>query len=124
MLVVITFDEADVTTTPRRCCGEVSGPNTHAPGNAGDATDAQAPGGGQIGALLLNSKYIVAGSTDTKGVYNHYSALRSYEDLLGLTKGGTDGEGHLGFAAAKGLRPLRHRRVPAALQPVAAKTTP
>jgi hypothetical protein len=32
--------------------------------------------------------------------------LRSYEDLLGLTTGGTDGEGHLGFAAAKGLAPF------------------
>src|ERR1700733_10627623 len=30
-------------------------------------------------------------------------ALRSYEDLLGLTSGGTDGYGHLGFAAAPGL---------------------
>ncbi len=105
LLVVITFDEAD-DNDATACCGEVSGPNTHAPGDAGDATDAQAPGGGQVGALLLNSKYIVPGSTDTKGVYNHYSALRSYEDLLGLTKGGADGEGHLGFAAAKGLVPF------------------
>jgi hypothetical protein len=32
--------------------------------------------------------------------------LRSYEDLLGLTTGGTDGEGHLGFAAAPGLTPF------------------
>jgi phosphatidylinositol-3-phosphatase len=108
LLLVITFDESDVggDGDAQACCGEASGPNTHAPGNAGDATDAQAPGGGQIGALLLNSKYVVPGSTDTKGVYNHYSALRSYEDLLGLTKGGTDGEGHLGFAAAKGLAPF------------------
>jgi hypothetical protein len=105
-LVVITFDEADVDqsdpTYASSCCNEVTGPNTHAPGNAGLPTDT-APGGGQIGALLLNSKYIVAGSTDTTGSYNHYSALRSYEDLLGLTTGGTDGLGHLGFAAATGL---------------------
>ena len=46
------------------------------------------------------------GSTDTTGSYNHYSALRSYEDLLGLTTGGADGEGHLGFAAATGLAPF------------------
>jgi len=108
-LVVITFDEADVDmSTPayaQACCDELPGPNTHAPGNAGLGSDS-APGGGQIGALLLNPKYIVAGSTDTTGTYNHYSALRSYEDLLGLTKGGTDGEGHLGFAAAKGLLPF------------------
>jgi hypothetical protein len=29
--------------------------------------------------------------------------LRSYEDLLGLTSGGADGLGHLGFAAQPGL---------------------
>ena len=108
-LVVITFDEADVDrsdpTYAAACCGETTGPNTHAPGNAGLATDT-APGGGQIGALLLNPKYVTAGSTDTTGSYNHYSALRSYEDLLGLTTGGTDGEGHLGFAAATGLAPF------------------
>ena len=64
------------------------------------------PGGGQIGAVLLNSKYIVAGSHNTTGSYNHYSALRSYEDLLGIDTGGTDGQGHLGYAAAPGLRPF------------------
>jgi hypothetical protein len=32
--------------------------------------------------------------------------LRSYEDLLGLTKGGADGQGHLGFAATAGLAPF------------------
>ena len=83
----------------------MTGPSTHAPGDAGLATDT-APGGGQIGALLLNPKYLIAGSTDTTGSYNHYSALRSYEDLLGLTTGGNDGEGHLGFAAAVGLTPF------------------
>jgi hypothetical protein len=108
-LVVITFDEADVDqadpTYAASCCNEATGPNTHAPGNAGLATDT-APGGGRIGALLLNPRYVTAGATDTSGSYNHYSALRSYEDLLGLTTGGNDGEGHLGFAAAKGLAPF------------------
>jgi hypothetical protein len=109
MLVVITFDEADVSGgsgAGAACCNEQPGPNTHAPGNAGAATDSAAPGGGQIGALLLNARYIESGSTDTKVSYNHYSALRSYEDLLGLTTGGSDGEGHLGFAASKGLVPF------------------
>jgi hypothetical protein len=32
--------------------------------------------------------------------------MRSYEDLLGLMTGGTDGLGHLGFAAAPGLAPF------------------
>ncbi|HEY1832074.1 MAG TPA: hypothetical protein VGG38_17705 [Acidimicrobiales bacterium] len=67
---------------------------------------ARAPGGGQIGALLLNAKYVDPGTVDTTGVYNHYSALRSYEDLLGLTTGGTDGKGHLGYAAANGMLPF------------------
>jgi hypothetical protein len=125
LLIVVTFDESDVDGggATQSCCGEASGPNTHAPGDAGETTDAQAPGGGQIGALLLNSKYIVPGSTDTTGVYNHYSALRSYEDLLGLTKGGTDGEGHLGFAAAKGLVPFGADVFPQQYHPPKAKST-
>ncbi len=110
-LVVITFDESDVdpSTNPAyaaACCNEQSGPNVPAPGNAGATTDAQAPGGGQIGALLLNARYLRAGSTDSSASYNHYSALRSYEDLLGITTGGADGHGHLGFAAASGLEPF------------------
>ena len=110
-LVVITFDEADVDPTAHptyaaACCGEQAGPNTAAPGNASDTADAEAPGGGRIGALLLNPRYVKAGSVDTTRSYNHYSALRSYEDLLGLTSGGTDGHGHLGWAGAPGLGPF------------------
>ncbi|HUC04996.1 MAG TPA: alkaline phosphatase family protein [Acidimicrobiales bacterium] len=104
MLVMITFDESD-TSDSSACCNEVPGPNTAAPGNAGLSSDS-APGGGRIGALLLCAKYIAPGSVDTTRSYNHYSALRSFEDLLGLTRGGSDGEGHLGFAGAKGLMPF------------------
>lgn len=43
---------------------------------------------------------------NTTSVYNHFSALRSYEDLLGLTRGGDDGLGHLGYAATPGLKPF------------------
>jgi hypothetical protein len=57
------------------------------------------PGGGQVGAVLFNPRWITAGSTDTTGSYNHYSALRTFEDLLGIRFGGADGRGHLGFAA-------------------------
>jgi hypothetical protein len=58
------------------------------------------PGGGQIGALLLNRKWVRAGNVDTSSItYNHYSALRTYEDLLGITTGGADDAGHLGFAS-------------------------
>jgi phosphatidylinositol-3-phosphatase len=55
--------------------------------------------------VLLNSKWITAGSVN-ETPYNHYSALRAYEDLLGITTGGSDGKGHLGFAGQAGLRPF------------------
>jgi hypothetical protein len=110
-LVVITFDEAAVNATDptyaAACCNEQPGPNTMAPGSSA-ATSDSAPGGGRTGAVLLNPRYLKAGTIDTAGSYNHYSALRSYEDLLGLTTGGTDGSGHLGFAGASGLKPFGH----------------
>jgi hypothetical protein len=49
----------------------------------------QGPGGGRVGAVLL-SPFIKPG-TVSMTAYNHYSALRSIEDLFGLT--------HLGDAA-------------------------
>jgi hypothetical protein len=99
LMVVITFDEADVESTndAASCCNELSGPNVAQAGGTG-------PGGGQIGALVLtSSKYITPGSVDTSGSYNHYSALKTYEDLLGITTGGSDGKGHLGMAGQPGL---------------------
>lgn len=110
MLVVVTFDEGAISDSSA-CCNEQPGPSWAWPGLsallAKGTTPAPGadPGGGRIGAVLLNSKYIQPGTTDATA-YNHYSALRSYEDLLGLTKGGTDGLGHIGFAAAAGLAPF------------------
>ncbi|HTU95571.1 MAG TPA: alkaline phosphatase family protein, partial [Solirubrobacteraceae bacterium] len=49
------------------------------------------PGGGRVGAILL-SKFIKAG-TVSRHPYNHYSQLRSFEDLFGLK--------HLGDAQQK-----------------------
>jgi hypothetical protein len=120
MLVVVAFDEGGVTLTGqsdvRSCCYEQPGPNTAAPGDVfSKATTNTAPGGGQTGAVLLNARYIRPGTDNVTGQYNHYSALRSYEDLLGLTTGGADNLGHIGFAAAPGLVPFgpdvfnRHR---------------
>jgi hypothetical protein len=88
-LLAIVFDEADSDSTA--CCGEVSGPNTPAPGGQSGG-----PGGGRTGAVLL-SPFIRPGTT-TALQYNHYSLLRSIEDLFGLP--------HLGYAAASGLRPF------------------
>jgi hypothetical protein len=87
-LLLITFDEA-LTLDPSACCNEPSGPNTPRPGVGG-------PGGGRIGAVLL-SPFIKPGTvSDTP--YNHYSQLRSMEDIFHLQ--------HLGYAAPKGLVPF------------------
>jgi hypothetical protein len=119
MLIVITLDEASFSspTSYLACCNQQPGPNQA--GNPGYSPvlgmfglqtpptgPGVYPGGGQIGAVLLNRKYIVAGSHNTTGSYNHYSALRSYEDLLGIDTDGADGHGHLGYAAAPGLTPF------------------
>jgi hypothetical protein len=111
MLVVISFDEGGVLVNGqsdvRACCYEQAGPNTVAPGDVFSKSPTNtAPGGGQTGAVLLNRNYIRPGTDNTSGQYNHYSALRSYEDLLGIDAGGADGAGHLGFAAAPGLAPF------------------
>jgi phosphatidylinositol-3-phosphatase len=124
-LVVITFDEGAVTDTTAGD-NEQPGPNSANPGYSpllntpiaayGGKTYYQLlgiagltpgqeppagtmPGGGRVGAVLLNPDWIKPGSVDTSGSYNHYSALRTYEDLLGIRFGGADGRGHLGFAA-------------------------
>lgn len=71
------------------------------------AAAAQADGrSGGRGAVLLDRRYVEPGSVDETGPYNHYSALRSYEDVLGIKGGGTDGVGHLGYAASLGLEPF------------------
>jgi hypothetical protein len=85
-LLIVTFDEAVEATA---CCNEQAGPAASMPGGFG-------PGGGDTGAVLL-SPFIKAGTVNVNE-YNHYSLLRSLEDLFGL--------GHLGFAAADGLVPF------------------
>ncbi|MDO0929598.1 alkaline phosphatase family protein [Streptomyces sp. TG1A-8] len=85
------------------CCNELPGPNTTQPGFQAFGQDTT-PGGGITGAVFL-SRYIKPGSVSEQP-YNHYSWLRSMEDLFGIRHGGTDGHGHLGYAAADGLRPF------------------
>jgi hypothetical protein len=85
-LLIITFDEAEGSDSSA-CCGEVPGLNTPNAGGSG-------PGGGRTGAVLI-SRFIQPGSlNDTP--YNHYSLLRSIEDIFALP--------HLGFAAQPGLK--------------------
>ncbi|MGH8252548.1 MAG: alkaline phosphatase family protein [Steroidobacteraceae bacterium] len=114
-LLVITFDEADIADdyesqgsaagvaggVAAACCNEPSGPNIAAydprPGyrsaSGMNGPGLVGPGGGRIGAVLL-SPFIKAGTVSTTA-YNHYSLLRSIEDLFGLTP--------LGYAAQPGL---------------------
>src|SRR4051794_21337798 len=88
-LIIVTFDEASGDATP--CCGEPQSPNTGSNGGTG-----YADGGGRTGAVLL-SRYIKAGTVNATP-YNHYSMLRSLEDLFGLS--------HLGYAGQAGLQPF------------------
>src|SRR5437588_1617219 len=73
------------------CCNEPQFPDT--PNNGGPN---MGRGGGRVGAVML-SPYIDPGTVDLVG-YNHFSLLRSVEDLFGLS--------HLGYAGQKGLRPF------------------
>jgi hypothetical protein len=88
-LLMVTFDEAEDDSSA--CCDEPTGPNTLANG-----AESGGPGGGRIGAVLI-SRFIRAGTVNDTP-YNHYSLLRSVEDLFGL--------GHLGYAAQDGLKPF------------------
>jgi hypothetical protein len=93
-LLAITVDEAPSSgefADSSSCCGQPSFPNLPAP------TGALGPsGGGQVGALLL-SPFIKGGSLDQEP-YNHFSLLRTVEDLFGLS--------HLGYAGGKGVNSL------------------
>ena len=63
-------------------------------------------GGGDTGSVLISS-YIKPG-TSSYVYYNHYSWLRTMEDLFGVasTSPGLDGLGHIGYAAQPGLAPF------------------
>ena len=78
-LLIITFDEGNDGAA---CCNEKPLPGGPQPGGK------IGPGGGRIGAVLL-SPYITPG-TQPETAYNHYSLLRTLEDLFGLS--------HLGYA--------------------------
>ena len=77
------------------------------------------PGGGDTGTVLISP--LIKPGTVSSTYYNHYSTLRTMEDLLltgqtctnptnadtplvaGTVCGGLDGKGHLGYAAQAGL---------------------
>jgi phosphatidylinositol-3-phosphatase len=94
-LLVITTDQAPATgpaADSSSCCAQPSFPGipgNQPTGSAPAADKLPPPGGGQVGALLL-SPYVKPHSFDQEP-FNHFSLLRTIEDLFGL--------GHLGYAA-------------------------
>jgi hypothetical protein len=75
------------------------------------------PGGGDTGSILISP--LIKPGTVSSVYYNHYSWLRTMEDLFRVSRGdqesstpggagsvsrGLDGKGHLGFAAQRDLR--------------------
>jgi hypothetical protein len=91
-LLLITFDEAEAEGDggdATACCNEQPGPNTPNPGGL-----IVGPGGGRIGLVAL-SPCLRRGRVVAEP-FNHYSQLRSVEDLFGLD--------HLGFAGQAGLK--------------------
>ncbi len=70
------------------------------------ATGATNGGGGDTGSVLI-SPFIKPGSVSTR-FYNHYSWLRTMEDLFSVAKAapGLDHKGHIGYAAQPGLAPF------------------
>jgi hypothetical protein len=75
-LLIVTFDEAGLTDTSS-CCNAPTGLGTVWPGLL------PGQGGGRVGAVLI-SKWIRPGSVNATP-YNHYSQLRSVEQLFGLS---------------------------------------
>jgi phosphatidylinositol-3-phosphatase len=79
--LIVTFDESE--SGAEGCCVQ-DHPNTP---NAGGQT--LGPGGGRTGTVVV-SRFVAPGTTSDKP-YNHYSFLRTIEDLFGLSP--------LGYAA-------------------------
>ena len=114
-LLIVTFDEADIdlkfdqaTRTVKfeggdssACCDQQAGPNIGPDSKVfGSLPDqgpgVNGPGGGRIGAVLVSP--LIQPGTVSDVPYNHYSLLRSIEDMFGLD--------HLGYAGRAGLKPF------------------
>lgn len=114
-LLIINFDESsyatvtqpspgvtDLTFSGTTCCSQQAGPNLAAFPQTSSLSykgatinlTKQSFGGDQTGAVMI-SKFIKPG-TVSNVAYNHYSLLKSVEDIFGL--------GHLGYAAQAGLQ--------------------
>jgi phosphatidylinositol-3-phosphatase len=102
-LVAITFDQAPQTgpnADSSSCCATPEYPNLPPPSTV--APPASGPvketgGGGRVGLLLI-SPFVKSGSVNETGYYNHFSLLRSIEELFGLQP--------IGYAANPALSPF------------------
>jgi phosphatidylinositol-3-phosphatase len=109
-LLVITFDEGDAEVAPNpaggklvtyageHCCNQQPGPNL-APfpqtmKDGGWTVRFRDYGGDRVGAVLLSP--FLKGAAVSKTPFNHYSLLKTLEDLFGTN-------GHLGYAGQAGL---------------------
>ena len=103
------FTLVDTKGVPLTTSGAVSGVSLSARTAQTDplfnATD-PTTGGGDTGSVLI-SPFIKPGTTSDVA-YNHYSWLRTMEDLFTVAKAspGLDGKGHIGYAAQPGLAPF------------------
>ncbi|MCA8089642.1 alkaline phosphatase family protein [Burkholderia anthina] len=114
-LLIVNFDESsyasvsqpspgvtDLTFAGATCCSQQPGPNLPAFPQTSSLTyqgatinlTKQSFGGDQTGAVMI-SKFIKPGTVSTVA-YNHYSMLKSVEDIFGLD--------HLGYAGQAGLQ--------------------
>jgi hypothetical protein len=123
-----SFQLVSQNGTPVDPTGPVTSITLSAEGDPSDLAPGQTPdplfnatlpttGGGDTGSVLI-SPFIKPG-TVSNVYYNHYSWLRTMEDIFnvkaghdyaklpaGTVSGGLDGQGHLGFAAQPGLQPF------------------
>ena len=103
-LIAITFAQAPQTgakADSSSCCGTPEYPNLKEPGApvAGPVEGPVKPtgGGGRVGMLLI-SPFILPGSVNESGYYNHFSMLRSIEELFALPG--------IGYAAEPSVLPF------------------
>lgn len=101
-LIAITFDQAPQegpAADSSSCCATPEYPNLPAPATPAAEPPATGPikptgGGGRVGMLLI-SPYVAAGTVEEAAYFNHFSFLRSVEELFGLEP--------LGYAAEPAL---------------------
>jgi hypothetical protein len=103
-LIAITFAEAPQTgptADHSSCCATPEYPNLKEPGAPPPelVTGPVKPsgGGGRVGMVLI-SPYVLPGSVNESGYYNHFSTLLSIEELFGLPA--------LGYAAEPAISPF------------------